>query len=103
MRRISIIEAALMLCVVLAASLLFAPVVRAEDDAVHCSINETSFWTTHSICDQVLAEASLMIRKSGSMSRDGMLHLCASDMEKNGLDKYSFPQRMRIHLNGCCS
>jgi hypothetical protein len=42
---------------------------------------------THSVCDPMLAEASILLRKSGTMPRDGMLHMCADDFEKKGVEK----------------
>lgn len=77
-------------------SLLFAPAARAEEAPVNCTINYTSFWTTHRICDPLLAEAKVMIELSGVTSRNDLLHLCEIDLRAKlpGADRPTY-------LNAC--
>jgi hypothetical protein len=87
------------LMVVFAASIFGAPAALAQsrtDAPVRCTINASSFWTTHRICDPLLAEASFLIGKVGSMSRNNMLRQCANDMAKKlpGSDQATY-------LNAC--
>jgi hypothetical protein len=84
------------LVAVLAVSLLFAPAARAEEAPVKCTINATSFWTTHRICDPLLAEAGVLSGLSGAASRNDMLRLCEIDMRVRlpGADRPTY-------LNAC--
>ena len=88
--------ARLILVAALLLSLLFTPAARAEEAPVKCTINATSFWSTHRICDPLLAEAKVMIEMSGVTSRNDLLHLCEIDL------RAKFPGADRpTYLNAC--
>jgi hypothetical protein len=87
------------LIAVLLASLLGAPDARAQSSkTVHCGINASHFWTSSDVCKALMSEAAIVNTNvnGGVLSRQEMLHQCASDIAKKlpGADQATY-------LNGC--